>query len=283
MSFVGPGLLWAPVADTATGIAVLLQRQNSNAWTTTPSQACSKSEIIWLARALCGLLRCDGPRAWLLVHRDVPRQGFKNITLTKNTVTQGGQLQVRLATSPRSFDWHVTVPRPGPPPVCCQCTCRGKVSNLKPQLFSNFKFNIRDSTSKLETIGINLPVNLNLNLLRWTCFADSTAAWAAARRPRRRGSDYQYRVVSTARASWVMQRAKLPQASRYAAAVQTRTASVQVQVGLPLDLNCPQGKLTEVRAMLILAFTAPALAFTGPVLVKANKSYESPDWILIFF
>jgi hypothetical protein len=41
--------------------------------------------------------------------------------------------------------------------------------------------------------------------------------------------------------------------------------------------------LTEVRAMLILAFTAPALAFTGPVLVKANKSYESPDSILIFF
>ena len=35
--------------------------------------------------------------------------------------------------------------------------------------------------------------------------------------------------------------------------------------------------MTEVRAMLILAFTAPALAFTGPVLVKANKSYESLD------
>jgi hypothetical protein len=229
--------------------------------------------MIGLARARSGLLRCDGPRAWLLVH--VPWQGLKNITLTNNTVIPGRQLQVRLAASPRSFDWHVTVPRPGPPRVCCQCTCRGRVSNLNPQLFSNFKFEICDSTSKLETIGINLPVNLNLNLLRWTCFADSTAAWAAARRPRRRDSDYQYRVVSTARASWVMQRAKLPQASRHAA-VKTRTASV----GLSLYLK---GKLTEVRAMLILAFTAPALAFTGPILVKANKSYESQDWILIFF
>ena len=41
--------------------------------------------------------------------------------------------------------------------------------------------------------------------------------------------------------------------------------------------------MTEVRAMLILAFTAPALAFSGPVLVKANKSCESQDGIVIFF
>ena len=128
--------------------------------------AASPRSYDWHVPCAASSAASDGPRAWLLVHRDVPRQGFKNITLTKNTVTPGRQLQVRLATSPRSFDWHVTVPRPGPPPVCCQCTCRGKVSNLKPQLFSNFKFNIRDSTSKLETIGINLPVNLNLNLLR---------------------------------------------------------------------------------------------------------------------
>ena len=64
------------------------------------------------------------------------------------TVTPRRQLQVRLAASPRSFDCQVTVPRPGPPRVC-QCTCRGRVSNLNPQLFSNFKFEICDSTSKL--------------------------------------------------------------------------------------------------------------------------------------
>ena len=108
---------------------VLLQRQSSNAWTTAPSQAFSQSEIIWLtwmARALRARRRVG--RAWLPVH--MQWQGFKFIILAKTTVTPGRQLQVRLATSPRSYAWHAQPQR-----ACCQWTCSGRVSNLKPWFF----------------------------------------------------------------------------------------------------------------------------------------------------
>ena len=48
-----------------------------------------------------------------------------------------------------------------------------------------------------------------------------------------------------------------------ASAAQAQTASVDSE--LSLEVNCPPGKLTEVRVIL-------TLAFIGLVLVKADKS-----------
>ena len=45
----GPSRLESVARNGHCQVAVLLQRQNSNVWTTTQSQACSQSEIIWLA------------------------------------------------------------------------------------------------------------------------------------------------------------------------------------------------------------------------------------------
>ena len=89
-------------------------------------------------------------------------EGFQFIASDKNTATPGRQLQVRLAASPRSYDWHVPRPR------ACQCSlpvhiCSGRVLTVKPRLSLNFNFEICDSALKLEFIGINLQANLNLN------------------------------------------------------------------------------------------------------------------------
>ena len=42
-------------------------------------------------------------------------------------------------------------------------TCSGRVLNKKTSAFFNSNFEIRDSTLKLDMIGINFSVNLNLN------------------------------------------------------------------------------------------------------------------------
>ena len=118
----------------------------------------------------------------------------------KNTVTPGRQLQVRLAVSPRSYDWHVTLPRAW------------------------------------------LPVHMPRQGLKFIPSAFSKKYFLICK--------YTHR-------------ARLTQASRCAAA---RTASVES----PLEL--PAGQVGQIRAMLALAFTAQVLAFTGPVLGKANKS-----------
>ena len=162
-------------------------------------------------------------------------------------------------------------------------TCRGRAPassahiprqgfKFKPLLFLNFNFEICDSTLKLEMIGINLPVNLNLNFrskfnlnLLQVCRLDGSCCPAAAAPPGR-GSDCPYRVVSMTRASWVTQRASnlKPAAVLRQQCSAAQTASVDSE--LSLDLNCPPGKLTKVRVMRL------TLAFTRLVLVKINKS-----------
>ena len=143
-------------------------------------------------------------------------------------------------------------------------TCRGRAGapapafsahmprqglNLKPGLFWNFNFEMCDSLFKLEIIGINLPVNLNLNFptwlseakSSWTCFKFAGSTAAASRRPRRRGSDCQYRVVRMALAKWVTKRASCLKPAavlrRHCSAAQTQAACVDSE--LSLDLNCP--------------------------------------------
>ena len=58
--------------------------------------------------------------------------------------------------------------------------CSGRVLTVNPLLSLNFNFELCDSTLKLEFIGIDLQVNLNLNFLSkpefkfkltLTCFA----------------------------------------------------------------------------------------------------------------
>ena len=114
--------------------------------------------------------------------------------------------------------------------------------------------------SKLE-----LPNKFKLNLLQFAASSCSTAA-AALLLLMLRCSDCQYWMVSTILTSWVTQGARLTQASSC-----NQTASVESQQHL--------SQLSEVRAMVTLAFTGQVLAFTKPILIKANKS---PDWILRF-
>ena len=183
-------------------------------------------------------------------------QSFKFITSTKNTVTPGRQLRVRVvaSTTTPSRQLHViwltrAAAAPARRRLLSVHICRGRVLNLKPGLFWNFNCEMCDSLFKLEIIGINLPVNLNLNFQTWlseaksswTCFKFAGSTAAASRRPRRRGSDCQYRVVRMALAKWVTKRASCLKPAavlrRHCSAAQTQAACVDSE--LSLDLNCP--------------------------------------------
>ena len=117
-------------------------------------------------------------------------------------MTWSRQRQVRLAVSPRSYDWYVPLPRAWLPMHMLQKGFKFTPSALQ-------VFNFKTSTSRFvtaswswlgweviginmpvslklnleasEVIGINMPVSLKLNLeasSSWTCFAGSTAAAA---------------------------------------------------------------------------------------------------------
>ena len=117
-------------------------------------------------------------------------------------------------------------------------------------------------------IGVELPVYLNLNFrskfkLNLLCRLDVSCGPAAAAPPLRlpvSSGKYGPCRLSDAKGQAASSQ---PAADSRCAAAQT-AASVE----LSLDLNFPPCKLTEVRAMMTLAFTGQVLAFKGPVLVK---------------
>ena len=94
----------------------------------------------------------------------------------------GPQLKLRLAARLRLCDWHVPWQL-----LAASASTAGAAAGFHcfkfttPAFLTNFNFKICDSTLKLNVIGINMPIKLNiqskfkLNLLQ---FADSTAAAA---------------------------------------------------------------------------------------------------------
>ena len=217
-------------------------------------------------------------------------QSFKFITSTKNTVTPGRQLRVRVVASTTTPSRQLQVSHH------MTDTCRGRAGAPAPAFSAHmprqgFKFktwailklqlrnvwqlvqtrNYWDQlASKLELELPNLTQwsKIKLNLLQ-VCRLDGSCVPAAAS-PRLRlpvsSRSYGLGKVSDGKG-------QLPQASRCTAAtLQCGTDSgclcwlgVVARLKLP-ESSSPTDKLIEVRVMRL------SVAFTGLVLVKANKS-----------